>query len=60
MNSVIHGEILHFGGSENDILVRLLDGWNVLLWRPIAQMVNGVVNPIDRPGHWRTVASLFP
>lgn len=45
LNSVIYGEILHLGGSENDVLVRFLDGWDVLLWRPIAQTVNGVYQP---------------
>ena len=60
LNSIIHGEVLHFGGSENDILVWFLDGWDVLLWRPIAQIVNGNVNPIDRLGNGHTVASRFP
>ena len=60
LNGFIHGEILHFGGSENDILVRFLNGWDVLLWRPVAQMVNGEVKPVDESGHGHTVASRFP
>jgi len=48
LNGIIYREILHLGGSEDDVLVRFLDGWDVLLWWPIAQMVNGVY----QPGGW--------
>ena len=41
LNGVIHGEILHLGCSEDDILVWFLDRWDVLFWRPISQMMNG-------------------
>jgi len=42
LDSIVYGEILDLGSSENDILVWFLDGRDVLFWRPIAQMVNGV------------------
>ena len=48
LNSIIYREILHLSRSENDILVRFLNGRDVLLWRPIAQMVNGM----SQPGRW--------
>ena len=57
LSAVVHGEILHFGGSENDILVRFLDGWNVLLWWPIGRMVNKMsTQAIDRPWAYRRVS----
>jgi hypothetical protein len=41
LSGVIHGEVLHLRGSEKDILVWLLNGWDVLFWGAVAQIVNG-------------------
>jgi len=41
LNRVVHGQILYLRGPEDDILVRFLDGWDILFWWSIVETVNG-------------------
>lgn len=42
LSGIIYREVFHLRGSEKDILVWVLIRWDVLLWRAVAQIVNGM------------------